>query len=155
MVWSPRSAPWRGAARPPRRRGCRSPRPRRTRNRQALRQPRGRTPVTVGADAHGAAARRVDPESGEDVREIVQEVAGQQDIHGASDHRHCEQRVLRLAHAQVARKGLEPGFPRGAGGREPWLKRSEEHTSELQSQSNLVCRLLLEKKKKDTRAAER
>src|SRR2546427_793263 len=34
-----------------------------------------------------------------------------------------------------------------------WLTlvhRSEEHTSELQSQSNLVCRLLLEKKKKKT-----
>src|SRR2546427_6675088 len=32
----------------------------------------------------------------------------------------------------------------------PWALawRSEEHTSELQSQSNLVCRLLLEKKKK-------
>src|SRR5688572_31180874 len=30
------------------------------------------------------------------------------------------------------------------------LRRSEEHTSELQSQSNLVCRLLLEKKKKKT-----
>src|SRR5688572_31852476 len=30
----------------------------------------------------------------------------------------------------------------------PW--RSEEHTSELQSQSNLVCRLLLEKKKNST-----
>src|SRR2546427_2776358 len=29
-------------------------------------------------------------------------------------------------------------------------RRSEEHTSELQSQSNLVCRLLLEKKKKTT-----
>src|SRR2546430_4520314 len=29
--------------------------------------------------------------------------------------------------------------------------RSEEHTSELQSQSNLVCRLLLEKKKKSNR----
>src|SRR2546430_2987357 len=30
-----------------------------------------------------------------------------------------------------------------------WIgERSEEHTSELQSQSNLVCRLLLEKKKK-------
>src|SRR2546430_13137590 len=29
------------------------------------------------------------------------------------------------------------------------LGRSEEHTSELQSQSNLVCRLLLEKKKKN------
>src|SRR2546430_3413201 len=32
---------------------------------------------------------------------------------------------------------------------EPAPTRSEEHTSELQSQSNLVCRLLLEKKKKD------
>src|SRR2546427_7697613 len=31
--------------------------------------------------------------------------------------------------------------------------RSEEHTSELQSQSNLVCRLLLEKKKKTTNSA--
>src|SRR2546430_12582414 len=34
----------------------------------------------------------------------------------------------------------------------PWVRerssRSEEHTSELQSQSNIVCRLLLEKKKK-------
>src|SRR2546430_7040877 len=30
------------------------------------------------------------------------------------------------------------------------ITRSEEHTSELQSQSNLVCRLLLEKKKKQT-----
>src|SRR2546430_11543849 len=29
------------------------------------------------------------------------------------------------------------------------INRSEEHTSELQSQSNLVCRLLLEKKKKN------
>src|SRR2546430_5427773 len=28
-----------------------------------------------------------------------------------------------------------------------YIERSEEHTSELQSQSNLVCRLLLEKKK--------
>src|SRR5688572_32312344 len=34
--------------------------------------------------------------------------------------------------------------------RSPRCTRSEEHTSELQSQSNLVCRLLLEKKKKKT-----
>src|SRR5688572_31990691 len=34
-----------------------------------------------------------------------------------------------------------------AGRRAAALLRSEEHTSELQSQSNLVCRLLLEKKK--------
>src|SRR2546430_6707780 len=33
-------------------------------------------------------------------------------------------------------------------------KRSEEHTSELQSQSNLVCRLLLEKKKHQFRCDE-
>src|SRR2546430_10544970 len=33
--------------------------------------------------------------------------------------------------------------------------RSEEHTSELQSQSNLVCRLLLEKKKKNERSSNR
>src|SRR2546427_8064139 len=33
--------------------------------------------------------------------------------------------------------------------------RSEEHTSELQSQSNLVCRLLLEKKKKRKETHER
>src|SRR2546430_9465776 len=32
--------------------------------------------------------------------------------------------------------------------RTPASRRSEEHTSELQSQSNLVCRLLLEKKKR-------
>src|SRR5688572_30908910 len=32
------------------------------------------------------------------------------------------------------------------------FSRSEEHTSELQSQSNLVCRLLLEKKNKDVYA---
>src|SRR2546430_7832639 len=35
--------------------------------------------------------------------------------------------------------------------RERASMRSEEHTSELQSQSNLVCRLLLEKKKKKKR----
>src|SRR5438270_9195172 len=33
--------------------------------------------------------------------------------------------------------------------------RSEEHTSELQSQSNLVCRLLLEKKKKKKKNKKR
>src|SRR2546427_7014407 len=38
------------------------------------------------------------------------------------------------------------GHPNGPG-RIVRDRRSEEHTSELQSQSNLVCRLLLEKKK--------
>src|SRR2546430_6741411 len=42
----------------------------------------------------------------------------------------------------AAVKGRDPFAATAAG------SRSEEHTSELQSQSNLVCRLLLEKKKK-------
>src|SRR2546430_12242239 len=44
------------------------------------------------------------------------------------------------------RQGRVPGRFRDAPGGAP-AGRSEEHTSELQSQSNLVCRLLLEKKK--------
>src|SRR2546427_2720532 len=41
-----------------------------------------------------------------------------------------------------------PGKPRSRKNNSE-SRRSEEHTSELQSQSNLVCRLLLEKKKKN------
>src|SRR2546427_2838671 len=41
--------------------------------------------------------------------------------------------------------------PRSCSAPHNCKRRSEEHTSELQSQSNLVCRLLLEKKKKKTR----
>src|SRR3712207_6949541 len=41
------------------------------------------------------------------------------------------------------------GFEIGEEARRPWPQmRSEEHTSELQSRQYLVCRLLLEKKKK-------
>src|SRR2546422_5351719 len=47
---------------------------------------------------------------------------------------------------------------RGHGGcaraAEPGGERSEEHTSELQSRLHLVCRLLLEKKKKNKNASE-
>src|SRR2546430_9179621 len=43
-----------------------------------------------------------------------------------------------------APRGADRGTRTGSTRRWP---RSEEHTSELQSQSNLVCRLLLEKKK--------
>src|SRR2546430_8958902 len=43
-------------------------------------------------------------------------------------------------------RGRQTSFHRG-GGHKQRYRRSEEHTSELQSQSNLVCRLLLEKKK--------
>src|SRR5256885_2735596 len=43
------------------------------------------------------------------------------------------------------REGRDRGA--GAGSEPPRAPRSEEHTSELQSPCNLVCRLLLEKKK--------
>src|SRR2546427_3931684 len=56
--------------------------------------------------------------------------------------------------AQLPRPGaMVSTYDYVAGTRYSWLgiayrvPRSEEHTSELQSQSNLVCRLLLEKKK--------
>src|SRR6266567_7794163 len=51
--------------------------------------------------------------------------------------------LFRSARLPGARTG--PGCLLPRGGR----RRSEEHTSELQSQSNLVCRLLLEKKKQN------
>src|SRR5205085_11224628 len=44
--------------------------------------------------------------------------------------------------------GTAPHRPQWSVWSCPRSSRSEEHTSELQSQSNLVCRLLLEKKKK-------
>src|SRR2546430_17641526 len=45
--------------------------------------------------------------------------------------------------------GIRDGPGQAAGGFAQ-SSRSEEHTSELQSQSNIVCRLLLEKKKTNT-----
>src|SRR2546430_12210798 len=48
----------------------------------------------------------------------------------------------RATNSGVRLRSVEPGV-----GRSTPRRRSEEHTSELQSQSNLVCRLLLEKKK--------
>src|SRR5215467_14998986 len=48
-----------------------------------------------------------------------------------------------------SRSNLPPSFsPRSQTSRWPPGSRSEEHTSELQSPCKLVCRLLLEKKKK-------
>src|SRR2546430_7985102 len=54
-------------------------------------------------------------------------------------------RTLARGNSAATRGDVAGDGPRGECGAED---RSEEHTSELQSQSNLVCRLLLEKKKK-------
>src|SRR2546430_4826151 len=56
--------------------------------------------------------------------------------------------VIHLSFAAIAREGTSIIEGRW----EVIWERSEEHTSELQSQSNLVCRLLLEKKKKHRRS---
>src|SRR2546427_2804921 len=79
------------------------------------------------------------------------------------------QGVRRSAFHSFYRKGLEAvgvtpdeSFPKKLASLLPrnwwpWVwsyVRSEEHTSELQSQSNLVCRLLLEKKKEKEEAHE-
>src|SRR6266850_8603078 len=45
-----------------------------------------------------------------------------------------------------------PAMPYSRSG--PFAPRSEEHTSELQSPCNLVCRLLLEKKKKRNKSSQ-
>src|SRR2546428_2372534 len=73
-------------------------------------------------------------------------------------------RSLALQHrAEIpgARRTRGGARARPSGAREPPARqgdqagghRSEEHTSELQSRSDLVCRLLLEKKKKETHLA--
>src|SRR2546430_6122425 len=53
----------------------------------------------------------------------------------------------RLVGRDEDRRVARPAQPTVAAARGSADDRSEEHTSELQSQSNLVCRLLLEKKK--------
>src|SRR2546430_4868390 len=57
-----------------------------------------------------------------------------------------ERDVIKARERAVLRADLD--LDRAARGKPVAPRRSEEHTSELQSQSNLVCRLLLEKKKK-------
>src|SRR6266478_9833905 len=67
------------------------------------------------------------------------------------DHR---QLVLAMDDVVDEHAGHRRGEPLVRGGAADQVElglRSEEHTSELQSQSNLVCRLLLEKKKKKTK----
>src|SRR5256885_12794177 len=57
------------------------------------------------------------------------------------------EKLIEAAHNNVIHG---PGIKDLGPSTRPWrvLRRSEEHTSELQSPCNLVCRLLLEKKKK-------
>src|SRR2546430_13441257 len=70
-----------------------------------------------------------------DIREAHRLLAGRDPWRGVTVQREHLRR--QLEHELMGKLGrLRPAY------------RSEEHTSEIQSQSNLVCRLLLEKKKK-------
>src|SRR5437763_10981197 len=60
----------------------------------------------------------------------------------------CHNHLLRM-YTDFCRVGVLPHQAPGGG-----VHRSEEHTSELQSPMYLVCRLLLEKKKKRTKQTE-
>src|SRR5688572_32021696 len=60
----------------------------------------------------------------------------------------CDRVAAAGSAAPVARSGVVRADLHQPAGERREIHRSEEHTSELQSQSNLVCRLLLEKKKK-------
>src|SRR5260370_4582046 len=66
------------------------------------------------------------------IRTVIPSAAKSSSIRNSAKHRSC------LCPASSIRVSPTKRFPR-----------SEEHTSELQSHLNLVCRLLLEKKKKD------
>src|SRR2546430_12955478 len=65
---------------------------------------------------------------------------------GAVEHQRCR-RVMESDQRRLAGQLVQRERLRGLPLDDRTERRSEEHTSELQSQSNLVCRLLLEKKK--------
>src|SRR2546428_1167793 len=58
-------------------------------------------------------------------------------------------RLRAVGGAEPVGAAMQPWIHHGPLGRGDHGVRSEEHTSELQSRSDLVCRLLLEKKKKN------
>src|SRR5207247_3692778 len=68
--------------------------------------------------------------------------------------RSCAARYTAVPPTDVPRLPNVP-MPEGTRPVSPWIvtTRSEEHTSELQSRVDLVCRLLLEKKKQEKKAA--
>src|SRR5688572_33386343 len=64
-----------------------------------------------------------------------------------SGYARTRHRTIRLSFPALFRRSCVPGRCQEGRAEFQMGGRSEEHTSELQSQSNLVCRLLLEKKK--------
>src|SRR5438067_8387250 len=82
-------------------------------------------------------------------RSCLRAQAGDPDPRLAKRDRQRRHGLLAGRELKLAIGGAEVGNAGGEGDRSgPLDRRSEEHTSELQSRFDLVCRLLLEKKKK-------
>src|SRR5256885_11075578 len=106
----------------------------------------------VGALGEGAPLRRPFEEIPSDIfRDFESGLAGgiNGDFHGSSGMRRIDLNVsgANAETFEAATRGASEGITAHATGDNAFIaKRSEEHTSELQSPCNLVCRLLLEKK---------
>src|SRR2546427_9331619 len=107
------------------------------------------------------AVRSRSPTSRADLKRLVTDLRGYYDYWDTGSRAPLRELLANEGAAVAAAQAVAPGF-------EPWeyfgytrrqyrriRERSEEHTSELQSQSNLVCRLLLEKKKNNRRNVKR
>src|SRR5687768_18170986 len=75
------------------------------------------------------------------------------ELHGRHDQQRRHEKRRRDKGRDVVHPDLDDGDEREDQG-DPLVLRSEEHTSELQSRLHLVCRLLLEKKKKEKQKAQ-
>src|SRR2546430_9220885 len=84
----------------------------------------------------------------ERVGECVDDIAVIRSMHADVPNHEPSLLLMNCGEARLIRPSMGSWINYGLGTENQNLPRSEEHTSELQSQSNLVCRLLLEKKKK-------
>src|SRR5438046_6737128 len=106
-----------------------------------------RDAVRTLAVAPLAAAFRWTPESVRDASARAREALARGDTYEPKAFTAHEWETVRVLVDLIIPKDERSGSATEAG--VPEFMRSEEHTSELQSLTNLVCRLLLEKKKKE------
>src|SRR5438034_5482036 len=107
---------------------------------------------SVATDRGGAAdGGQAHHESGVTARPMLQSDSSGSDCNYAASASTQHRHVMEPRHSAALAFPTSDAYNRGAVG---WFtdvdvltQRSEEHTSELQSHSDLVCRLLLEKKK--------
>src|SRR5256886_12447304 len=97
--------------------------------------------IDVRAEAELAEQERGEGHDEEPLEDVGRRPPSLEQGQPRGQHEHCRHALSESPGPRRRRERRSPAPPRDKA-------RSEEHTSELQSQSNLVCRLLLEKKKK-------